>query len=317
MLVRHFRPGRKDGNYLDGFIMRLRAECKTDRKVISIFTPLPVSATVTCLPSSPMRGLNHHSKDSAIVRFDFVNPGFTLVELLTVMAIIGILMGILVPTIGTVRKSARKAKSTSNLHNIGGALGTYVNDNNGLLPAPIFGDSTAPANVVGSANPRGGTWLEEIVYPYLEGQIEPSSDGSKVTVIQWPDVLTDPEFFMDNNDVISNSDADKRGYGMNIFPFLADRSETNPKRTQSFPTQRQKLSLLPNLANNLAIATSDGTTVEPNPDGTFPKAGHDEYPVGNPVRYNGLGLYLFLDGSVQSLPPEDVAKILSSSAMNP
>jgi general secretion pathway protein G len=264
-----------------------------------------------------MRGPSHPSGNSGIFRSDSVNPGFTLIELLTVMAIIGILMAILVPAIGGVQKSARKAKSTSNLHNIGGALAAYTNDNNGLLPAPIFGDSTTPANVAGSSNPHQGTWLEEIVFPYLEGQIQASADGTKITVLKWPEALTDPEYLMNNNDNIPESDADKRGYGMNIYPYLADRSGTNPKRTQSFSTQRQKISLLPNLANNVVIATSDGTTVEPNPDGTFPRSGNDEYPVGNPVRYNGMGLYLFMDWSVQSLDPVQASKILSSSADNP
>jgi prepilin-type N-terminal cleavage/methylation domain-containing protein len=241
--------------------------------------------------------------------------GFTLIELLTVMAIIGILMGILIPTLGAVQRAARKAKSTSNLRNIGGAMGAYVIDHDGLLPAPTFGASNAPANAVGSANPRGGTWLEEIVYPYLDGQIQASSDGSKVEVTKWPEVMTDPEFYMSNADTIS--DPDKRGYGMNIYPFLADRSGDNTKRTVSFPNQRQKISLLPNTANNVVIGTSDGTTLEPGPDGRFPKSGANDYPVGNPVRFGGMGLYLFLDWSVQSLSPDEAAKVLSTAAVNP
>ena len=119
--------------------------------------------------------------------------GFTLVELFTVMAILAILMAVLVPSLAVVQRSARKAKSTSNLHNIGGAMGAYSNDNDGLLPAPQFGPSTSPSNTVGSSNPRGATWLEELAYPYLEGQIQASSDGSKVIVTKWPDVLTDPK----------------------------------------------------------------------------------------------------------------------------
>ncbi|MBC2603923.1 type II secretion system protein [Puniceicoccus vermicola] len=39
--------------------------------------------------------------------------GFTLIELLTVIAIIGILAGIIIPSVGAVRKSAKKAKTQS------------------------------------------------------------------------------------------------------------------------------------------------------------------------------------------------------------
>lgn len=45
--------------------------------------------------------------------------GFTLVELLTVIAIIGILATILIPAVGGVRKKAGMTKSSSNLRQIG------------------------------------------------------------------------------------------------------------------------------------------------------------------------------------------------------
>ena len=45
--------------------------------------------------------------------------GFTLVELLTVIAIISILAGILIVTVGPIREKSRLATCTSNLHQIG------------------------------------------------------------------------------------------------------------------------------------------------------------------------------------------------------
>jgi prepilin-type N-terminal cleavage/methylation domain-containing protein/prepilin-type processing-associated H-X9-DG protein len=56
---------------------------------------------------------------------------FTLIELLTVIAIIGILAAILIPTIGSVRDKAKQANCLSNLRNWGTAINTYAIENRG------------------------------------------------------------------------------------------------------------------------------------------------------------------------------------------
>jgi prepilin-type N-terminal cleavage/methylation domain-containing protein/prepilin-type processing-associated H-X9-DG protein len=56
---------------------------------------------------------------------------FTLIELLTVIAIIGILAAILIPTIGSVREKAKQANCVSNLRNWGTAINTYAVENRG------------------------------------------------------------------------------------------------------------------------------------------------------------------------------------------
>jgi prepilin-type N-terminal cleavage/methylation domain-containing protein/prepilin-type processing-associated H-X9-DG protein len=59
---------------------------------------------------------------------------FTLIELLTVIAIIGILAAILIPTVGAVRESARATQCVSNLRQIGVGLRMFAEDNRGFLP---------------------------------------------------------------------------------------------------------------------------------------------------------------------------------------
>lgn len=59
---------------------------------------------------------------------------FTLIELLTVIAILSILAGLLIPVIGQVRMTANRATCGSNMRQIGVAIHLYANDNAGRLP---------------------------------------------------------------------------------------------------------------------------------------------------------------------------------------
>jgi len=60
--------------------------------------------------------------------------GFTLLELLVVIAVIGVLASLLLPVLGRVKESGRSAACLSNLHQIGIALQLYVDANNNRLP---------------------------------------------------------------------------------------------------------------------------------------------------------------------------------------
>ena len=60
--------------------------------------------------------------------------GFTLLELLTVVAIIAVLCSILVPALQGVRKSAQQVSCASNMRQIGSALLLYAAANDNKLP---------------------------------------------------------------------------------------------------------------------------------------------------------------------------------------
>lgn len=64
--------------------------------------------------------------------------GFTLVELLVVVSIIGLLIGLLLPVLASTRKSVQKTTCASNLRQIGIAVQAHRTDNKDRLPAARY-----------------------------------------------------------------------------------------------------------------------------------------------------------------------------------
>ncbi len=88
--------------------------------------------------------------------------GFTLVELLTVIAIVGILAAIIIPVVGRVRMNSQSSVCQSNLRQIGLATALYVND------AKVFPYSTSSTGV---------NWRQTL-RPYM-GVGDPSNSDEK------------------------------------------------------------------------------------------------------------------------------------------
>lgn len=73
----------------------------------------------------------------------FARPAFTLIELLVVIAIIALLIGILLPALGSARESGRGVKCQANMRGITQSLLVYANDFKGQFP-PVLHDIPDP-----------------------------------------------------------------------------------------------------------------------------------------------------------------------------
>lgn len=104
--------------------------------------------------------------------------GFTLIEVLVVVFIIGMLAVLLVPAAGRAAKAGRTAGCASNFRQLAQAMMLYIGDNNGLLPGPLTAGQTTFYSVNPSGIVRKDGSLLALVQPYLgEPELPKGSDS--------------------------------------------------------------------------------------------------------------------------------------------
>jgi len=222
------------------------------------------------------------------------SAAFTLVELLSVIAIIGVLAGLLLPAIGRVRESARSGQCASNLRQIGAAFNLYAADNRGLYPA-ITKAITSPAPA--SANPAGGNWQMEIA-PYVfrdQTATDFKKTGASTNVGHCPsyDLL-----FSD----LSKNVMGTGGYGMNVNVATGDSASPDIHiRYLASRIVRPAKSILVGDSSDYYIGVSTQSPWQPVSDPNQP----DGYRTGAPKRHSDAANYLYCDGHVSRLSPDD------------
>lgn len=130
-------------------------------------------------------------------------PGFTIVELLCVIAIIAVLASMLMPTFGKMTERANNLKCQNNLRQIGAAANLAANDHNNTFP-PVEFDPQDPAyspeegakplteafkpygitaeTLKCAADMRGPNWFAKLGYSYLWKPQSADEETNSITV---------------------------------------------------------------------------------------------------------------------------------------
>ncbi len=108
-------------------------------------------------------------------------PGFTLIELSVVIAIVAVLIGRLLPAVQKVREAAARATCQNNLKQIALATLAFHDTNNALPPARVgLKPATTGLGPPPAESPGYPTWLVRIL-PHLEQQ--PAFDRWDLTIM--------------------------------------------------------------------------------------------------------------------------------------
>ena len=232
--------------------------------------------------------------------------GFTLVELLTVMAIIAILAAVFLPVVRSVRGAAYQTLASRSIGQLGQAVNMYMADSDDMYPCAMYtyGDGLwqtwfGRMNPDGTIDPTQGT-----LRPYVKGKLKDSTaqglpylgDGSGFGY-NWGYLGSDFNIRLDFSEF------------PNCLRPSVGSEVTNPARTVVFATS----------AYYYAPWTGgDGRTydfgyVDPprfwydNPNAHFP---HREPKIveieRKRVKPRGFALFVFADGNVRALTPERV-----------
>ena len=98
-------------------------------------------------------------------RIRFGRPAFTLVELLVVMAIIGIMISLILPAVQSARETARRAQCQNNLVQLVLAVNNYEMAHGVYPPGTV--DSTGPIHNIESGYHHN--WVSQLL-PYIDQQ---------------------------------------------------------------------------------------------------------------------------------------------------
>jgi prepilin-type N-terminal cleavage/methylation domain-containing protein/prepilin-type processing-associated H-X9-DG protein len=229
-------------------------------------------------------------------------PAFTLIELLTVIAIIGILAAILIPTVGAVRKKAAQAKAQSGLRQIGQTFYTYSQDNKGYFPKP--GGNRLVLNSNGNPNTAYNdfSWDAELVRYWNIPFVHATESGYEEMPKPGGFVSLDAEGFMKHPlDTRKRDDATRgvRSWGMNLA-FQAK----GPWRIERMKKPLSKTILVSGAMTDdgtiFFIASGSGAGIDSSwqLNGENIKPGLDFYK-------NGKADYLMADGHIMVTTPAD------------
>ena len=219
---------------------------------------------------------------------------FTLIELLTVIAIIGILAAILIPVVGRVRDSAHSSQCSSNMRQVGLAINLYAADNKNASPNAVA------AGALTNGEPT--SWYLQMVR-YLGGDLS-SQDRTRraLRVFVCPASVRSAS---------GEKEVPWNGFNNSAWPFISDfginYAVNNPNYARGVILKKLDSPRNPSRTPLLAEMVYQNNFIAANFNAPRPLSDEAAYAAGSGTyqrfsqRHGGGGNVLFFDGHVERL----------------
>lgn len=208
---------------------------------------------------------------------------FTLIELLAVIAIIGILSALTISAVGNARVKAKQTKCAANLRSVGLAFATFSADYKGYLPAVTYNTSYQ----AGRTNPNKSHWWLELK-PYIGVDIKTIGgvEGSPFAICPGGGTLVGAASTR-NPGTTLQALTGMRGTDGTVINY----NYMSP--LASIPQPSRTVLAGDSFSHVLSVWTGDPTGAT--------------FETSDPSRHGGRANYLFVDGHVASLPLKDAS----------
>jgi prepilin-type N-terminal cleavage/methylation domain-containing protein len=214
--------------------------------------------------------------------------GFTLIEVLAVVVIIGILAALSLPLLGRMRERGAMAEDLNNLVQIGRAISLFTQDNNGRIP-----NRNVP--VPGTGNPERESFMEAV-----DRMMTPDGRFDSNSIYNWQrrKLWFSPKFAQMPRGQTFNKNSQYywgTAYGMNVYLWWNSAPLNNP----SFDGY---INRAPNLSKLVLVGEKNrngGHEFDPRRAPVMERDRETNYRVSRPAG-SGLGaFYLFGDYHVE------------------
>lgn len=250
--------------------------------------------------------------------------GFTLVEILVVIAVIGVLIGVLLPAIGRASVSAKTTKNLANMRSLMQGVGMYLLDYGAYFPHKL------PSDVLHPTWRRPGARFQWMLGDYIGAPFSPRNEEERQIMLTSNDlprldnqVFRDP--LHDDQDFLSYQTGNlqflrNNSYGYN-YQYLGNSRLHSDGRPTRYPVREASIKAP---AVTVCFADSDGSqamrlqhgarehayTLDPpalDPERTRTTGwGHDAGQVVPSIRHFGRTTVAMLDGSVSLMTLEEL-----------